>query len=113
MKKPLIIILIALVLIIAVYVYFKPKQGEKTIIDSIVDAIFPSKDKRLDNKSRDFLKSVGFGDNVLDFLSERDAQITEHYIKNYLRKGVKMTQQDPLFNEVTRIATLTNIFNKP
>jgi len=64
---------------------------------------------------KDWLRAaLGVGDALLDSLSPADASTARNYIENYLRKGVKLQPTDqPMYNDVVRIAAYSNLFNKP
>lgn len=122
-NKILIIILIV-VLIAGIVFYFKSKKKGDTIGD--IMNIFKGSLPDVSNKrqyigdtsksvtDKDWLRdSLGLGEVYLSSFSDKDAKIARLYIENYMRKGVKIMPNDPMYNDVVRIANYSQLFSKP
>jgi hypothetical protein len=106
----ILIFLIAAVVITGV-IWWKTQHKQPVIINGMPP--FNPVPLPQQQSAKDFLKSMGFGEFVLDSISAQDAEIARIYISEYLKKGIKMLSTDALYNDVTRIASYSGIFNKP
>jgi uncharacterized protein (UPF0333 family) len=88
MNKKILILLIVVIVGIFIYSFYKRMKNKKVF------------------------KDIGFGDFVISKLTNSELSAAVEYLKNYTRKGVKLTSENNpgLYKKITEINKKTKLF---